>query len=120
MIWSTLTSLADQRISIEHGNPLINYYLEDSEGFKFSNMQATVAINSEFDPGDEEIQVLPQHLFFEYYLLKNNITDIDKYLNSTSHPAALPKGKYTISASADYSKGKEIMQLLTGLEIVIE
>lgn len=124
MIWSTLKSLADQRISIKHGTPLITYYLEDSDGFKFSEMQASIAINSEFDPGNEEIQAIPQHLFLEYHLQKNNIIDVDKYLeeylSSTAYPAALPKGKYTIGVSADYLKAQEREQLSTELEIVIE
>ncbi|MGG1611357.1 stalk domain-containing protein [Paenibacillus sp. FSL K6-2441] len=124
MIWSTLTSVADQRISIQHGTPLITYYLEDSDGFKFSEMQASIATNSDFEPGDEEIRIIPHHLFLEYHLQKNKVTEVEKYLekylSNTAYPAALPKGKYTISASVEYSKAQESAQLYTELEIIID
>lgn len=124
MIWSTLKSLTNQRLSIKHGTPLITYYLEDADGFKLSEMKTSMAVNSEFNPGDEEIQVIPQQLFLEYHLHKNNITEVDKYLeeymSSTTHPAALPKGKYTIGVSADYFIEQDRVELSTEVEIVVE
>ncbi|MNO46382.1 hypothetical protein D3C76_366670 [compost metagenome] len=124
MIWSTLTSITDQQISIQHGSPLIIYYLEDSDGFKFSEVQASIARNSDFERGDEETRVIPQQLFVEYHLQKNKVTDVDnyleKYLSSTAYPAALPKGKYTINASVEYTKAQESNKLITGLEFIVE
>ena len=77
-----------------------------------------------FNNEDEYMRKIPQGLFANYKINKDQVIDLEQFLKTNPRPATLPKGEYTITASAEYTlqedNGEESKQKLsTDLQITI-
>ncbi|SFS76420.1 stalk domain-containing protein [Paenibacillus sp. BC26] len=101
-IWSTIT--AYENITVYSSGSFLDFYLEDSSGYRISLGKAAMAIENAFEKDGEYIQVIAQQLAIMYNMEKNNIINYDQYMQITPQPSALPEGDYTVGVIADYSK----------------
>ncbi|WP_314589402.1 stalk domain-containing protein [Paenibacillus terrigena] len=104
-IWSTLTYRGEDPITVSHGGTLLYFSLMDEDQYTEGYVKTAMLVYEKFQQGDNAFSFLDPGLFTTYWASKNQITDIDKYLQETPRPHILPKGRYTIMVHAEFYIG---------------
>ncbi|WP_152396739.1 stalk domain-containing protein [Paenibacillus guangzhouensis] len=106
-LWSTLTYRGEDPITVSHGGSLLYFSLMDEDQFSEGYVKTVMLVYEKFQQGDNIVSFLHPGLFTTYWASKNQITDIDRYLQETPRPHILPKGRYTIIVHAEFAIGEK-------------
>ncbi|ANE45722.1 hypothetical protein SY83_04750 [Paenibacillus swuensis] len=119
-IWSEVEYVGSGEIKIEHGYPLLSYYIKDKDGAIQHEFTAPMKMTSTFKQRDKQLRFFPESL------IKNYLINRDLLLNRSSTQQEvsdfrLDPGHYVVGAEADFiiSGSKETTTLQTEINITV-
>ncbi|MGZ9583996.1 hypothetical protein [Paenibacillus marinisediminis] len=97
-IWASLDVIGDEDVKVLHLNPLVIFYIKDSNGVTITEPTTLNMQSDLFKPGDQIIRTWNGMLANNYLS-----AEIGDEKNTNARPLRLPKGEYTIGAELNYS-----------------
>jgi hypothetical protein len=104
-VWANFLNVDDQKKTIYHSNPLLQFYIKDDTGFVVNSYGALNGLSTELSKDDEFMSLLPVNVIRQYNYEKSGEKDYLKVANSSEEMGTLPKGKYTIGVLAEFFEG---------------
>ncbi len=119
-VWSSISYMGEDPIHITHGYPLLIYTMTDASGLKVGGYSTAQKMSKHVEKGNEVVSSLPFHSIREYNYLRSGRHDYQTFLETTTtNPAKLPKGTYTISIAVDFGVSGE-KRVKGSTEVTIE
>lgn len=124
-VWARLTRENDEPISIYHGGNLIGFNVIDGDGVEDNQIRTMALITETFQPHDEYTTSVHPMQFYSYNAKKRHVEDWTHFVTDGVRPSMLPKGRYTITADADYSIDRKFVSeskrnLKASIEFTVE